>query len=153
MPTIQKLSETAAVTLAIYNDLRFPRTQQNADYDSRWKSTMTASDLYRIIATWESSVLFAAREGWIPSVAPECSRDKCKGKKCTSYIYQRASSTWVWRFPCCKIRTTILKDTMFYKSHYGPSKIIEIMWMFSMRTPLTTMSYCIFGRETSEIYA
>ena len=76
MPKVQKVSATAAVELAIFNDLRFPKTLPGADYESRWSSTMTASNLHMIIATWESAVLFTAREGWIPSLAPTCSQKK-----------------------------------------------------------------------------
>ena len=149
----QKVSTSGEIEVAVYNDLRFRKTVPGANYDSHWKSTMTATMLYQIIASWESAVLFAAREGWVPSTAPVCSRDRCQNKNCTSYLYKRASSTYVWRFRCCKTMHTILKDTMFYNSHYGPQKILELLWMISMRTPITTISYTVFGRQTSEIHA
>ena len=89
----QKVSASGAIEVAIYNDLRFPKTDPGADYDSCWSSTMTARTLYKIIASFESAVIFAAREGWINSIAPCCTRDKCQKQNRTSYLYKRASST------------------------------------------------------------
>ena len=48
---------------------------------------------------------------------------------------------------------TILKDTMFYNSTYGPPRLIELMWMVSMRVPINTISRAIFGSLSSEVYA
>ena len=93
MPKKQKVSASDAIEVAVYNDLRFPKSIPGADYNSCWSSTMTASKLYKIIASWESAVLFAAREGWVHSTAPHCSRDKCKEKNGSSYLYKRASTT------------------------------------------------------------
>ena len=74
----QKVSTSGEIEVAVYNDLRFD--------DSHWKSTMTVTMLYQIIASWESAVLFAVREDWVPSTAPACSRDRCQNKNCTSYL-------------------------------------------------------------------
>ena len=149
----QRLSTVADIELAIYNDLRFPKTDPSADYSSNWTPTSTASDLYKILATWESAVLFAAREGWVTSTAPVCSRDHCKSNKTKGYLYKRKPSNYVWRFSCCGSMVTILKDTMFYKSVYGPRKLLELMWMISMRVPINMISQTVFGRLTSEVYA
>ena len=48
MPKVQKVSAKAAVELAIFNDLRFPKTHPGADYESRWSPTMTLSNLQMI---------------------------------------------------------------------------------------------------------
>ena len=149
----QKVSLSSAIEVAVYNELRFTKSDHGADYDSHWTATMTATKLYKIIASWESAVLFAAREGWVQSTAPRCSRDMCQSKNCTSYLYKRASRSYVWRFRCCKRMSTILKDSMFYKSNYGPQKILELMWIVSLRIPINTISYTVFGRQTSEIHA
>ena len=45
----QRLSTTTEVDVAIYNDLRFPKTTPGADYDSKWTSTFTATDLYKVL--------------------------------------------------------------------------------------------------------
>ena len=91
--------------------------------------------------------LLHEKVGWL------CSGDRCQNINRTSYLYKWASSTYVWHFRCCKKMNTILKDTMFYNSNYWPQKILELMWMISLRTPITTISYTVFGRQTSEIHA
>ena len=153
MPKKQRLSSSTTIEVAIHNDLRFPKTVSGADYDSKWSSTSTASDLYKIIASWESAILFAAREGWVKSIAPRCSEKRCQTKNTTSYLYKRKECNWVWRFRCCRRMLTILKGSMFYNCTYGPGKLLELMWMMSMRTPMNMMSYTVFGRLSSEIAA
>ena len=89
MPKKQRLSTKTAIAVAIFNDLRFPMSVAGADYHGTWSSTSTASDLYKIIASWESAVLFAAREGWVKSIAPMCTETICQSKNTTSYLYKR----------------------------------------------------------------
>ena len=48
---------------------------------------------------------------------------------------------------------SILKSTMFYNSTYGPGTIIEIMWKFSSRMPVMTISRVVFGCKSSEIFS
>ena len=153
MPKKQRSLTSTAIEVAIHNDIRFPKTNPGADYHSVWSSNSTACDLYRIIRSWESAILFAAREGWVNSIAPRCKHNLCQGKNTTSYLYKRKECNWVWRFRCCRTMTTILKGSMFYNSSYGPGKLLEIMWMMSMRAPINMMSYTVFGRLTSEISA
>ena len=153
MPKIQRVGNDNKIQVGIYNDLRFPKTVPGADYDSRWSSSSTARDFYMITASWESAVLFAAREGWVHSIAPVCSRAKCHDRKKRAYLYKRKHCNWVWRFSCCATMVTILKDSMFYNNTYSPGKLLELMWMTSMRVPVTTISRSIFGCLSSEVYA
>ena len=92
MPKKQKVSATKTVEHAIYKDIRFPITTPGADYNSIWTATMTASQLYKIIASWESAVIFSAREGWVNATAPRCLRERCLDKNCKSYLYKRKAS-------------------------------------------------------------
>ena len=153
MPKIQRLNRDENIELAIHNDLRFPKTDVGADYDSRWSTSSTTKDLYKIIATWESAVLFAAREGWVHSTAPVCLRPLCRDRQKPGYLYKRKHCNWVWRFSCCATMVTILKDSMFYNNTYSPGKLLELMSMTSMRVPVTTISRSIFGCLSSEVYA
>ena len=50
-------------TFARVGDLKFPKTCSRADYDSRWCPTFHNRSLINVSACFESSVLFAAREG------------------------------------------------------------------------------------------
>ena len=76
-------------------DLAFPAEVSGANYDAQWKSDMTASDLYAILLTDESSILFCAREGWIDSDAPNCLRKCCNQKaNKSSYLYKRKKEVW-----------------------------------------------------------
>ena len=95
MPKIQRMGTDEKIELAIYNDLRFPKTVPGADYDTHWSSTSTARDLYMITASWESAVLFAAREGWVHSIAPLCGRPQCNDRNKQSYLYKRKHRNWV----------------------------------------------------------
>ena len=54
-----KLSET----FASFGDLRLPRSCRYADYDSRWSPDFNDRNLIYVTACYESTVLFAAREG------------------------------------------------------------------------------------------
>ena len=94
MPKKQRSLTSTAIEVAIHNDIRFPKTNPGADYDSVWSSNSTASDLYRIIRSWESAILFAAREGWVNSIAPRCKHNLCQVKNTTSYLYKRKECIW-----------------------------------------------------------
>ena len=122
----QKVSISRAIELAVYNDLRFTKSDPGADYNSHWTATMTATKLYKIIASWESAVIFAAREGWVQSTAPHCSRDMCQSKNCTSYLYKRASpAIYLWTPtlsldlgpPCSPLIISLLRSWIFNKKN------------------------------------
>ena len=88
-------------------DLQFPRTCPLADYDSCWVTTFNDRTLINLTACYESTVLFAAREGWISSSAPSCMKESCQGRTNSSYRTKRNDSnkkrakSCVWRFRCC----------------------------------------------------
>lgn len=150
---------TTDATLALFKDISFPRTCPGADYDTSWSGCFHDRTIYAITSCYESAVLFAAREGWIRADAPVCNRSACILKesdmcKRKSYIYKRRDICgWVWRFPCCRRRQSILLDSMFYKGKMGPGKLLEILWKLACRTPVSLISVLVFGRQTSEIYA
>ena len=68
--------------MASYGDLSFQRSCPFADYDSCWCPTFNDRMLINVTACYESTILFAAREGWINSVAPVCTRASCYGREC-----------------------------------------------------------------------
>ena len=57
MPKIQRMNRDDNIEMAIHNDLRFPKTDVGADYDSRWSTSSTTRDLYKIIATLKSGTI------------------------------------------------------------------------------------------------
>ena len=155
----RRCTYTAGVDMAKFHDISFPRTCPGADYDTSWNDCFHDRTIFAITSCYESAVLFAAREGWIIATAPVCQRTACIEKhkaicKRKSYIYKRRDIRgWVWRYPCCKGRHSILLHSMFYKGKMGPGKLIEILWKVACRTPISLISVLVFGRETSEIYA
>ena len=60
--------------IASIGDLNFPQTCLFANYDIYWCPTFTDRMLINVTACFESTILFAAREGWINSSAPVCTR-------------------------------------------------------------------------------
>ena len=150
---------TTDVQIAIFNDLSFPRTCPGADYDTSWHECFHDRTIFAITSCYESAILFAAREGWVIADAPVCEQQGCIAKhnaicKRKSYIYKRKDiHGWVWRYPCCKRRQSILLHSMFYRCKMGPGKLIEILWKLAGRTQVSLISVLIFGRHTSEIYA
>ena len=46
-----------------FDDLVFDVTCDSADYDSAWTSSLTDEKLFKVCLTFESTILFAAREG------------------------------------------------------------------------------------------
>ena len=124
----RRRKEESKNELAIFNDIQFPKNCPGADYDFSWNHTFCDINLFRVCLCWESAVLFAAREGWVNSVAPQC--QKCIGKKDnrTGYIFQRKGRRgWSWRMPCCKAMVAILKNSMFYHSNLSPGELLQIM--------------------------
>ena len=69
-----------------FNDLHFKNTSFGADYTSICTSKMTDRILHNVTACVESSILFAAREGWICSLAPKCMKQNCHQKDTTSFL-------------------------------------------------------------------
>ena len=123
-----------------------------AKYDAFWHEKMTATELYQVFQSDESSILFCARLGWIEATSPTCGKEKCRSKNTTSYVYKRKNGVWTWRFRCCKSTSSVFKNSMFYKSNYGPAKVLELMWYMASRIPVTTASHMIFARECSEVH-
>ena len=107
-------------------DLCFPMTP-GADYEAVWDAKMTASELYRVLFADESAIVFCARLGWIDSASPVCSKPQCRSKNTSSYLFRRKNGGWTWRFRCCKSTSSIFSNSMFYRSHYGPAKVLELM--------------------------
>ena len=94
-------TSTGGVDTAVFNDITFPRTFPGADYDTTWSDCFHDRNIFAVTSCYESTVLFAAREGWIQSQAPVCAQTKCierhmdMGKR-KSYIYKRIDITgWV----------------------------------------------------------
>ena len=137
---------------------RFPHTCPLADNDSCWTTTFNDRVLINVTACYESTVLFAAREGWINTIAPFCMKETCLGLSNSSYCTKLNNSSrmngksWVWRFRCCRARQTILKDSMFCNGKLQPGSILEIMWKISSCTPSAMIPRLIYGRQTSEVY-
>ena len=77
---------------AVYVDLKFPRLNPAADYDSTYCDTFNDRTLINVTQCWESSILFAAREGWVDVKAPKCAKNECIDKNNTSYCSQRGST-------------------------------------------------------------
>ena len=94
-------------------DLCFPMTP-GADYEALWDAKMTASELYRVLFTDESAILFCARLGWIDSASPVCSKPQCRSKNTSSYLFRRKNGGWTWRFRCCKSTSSIFSNSMFW---------------------------------------
>ena len=63
-----------------------------ADYVSSWSSRFNDRTLINVTACVESVIIFAAKQGWVSPVAPQCSREICKGKNNSSY--QRFKKYW-----------------------------------------------------------
>ena len=80
------------ISFVIYGDLKFPRVDPAADYDSNWSSTFNDRTLINITRCWESSIIFAARNGKVDSKAPICNRPECLNKNCSSYCSQRGKN-------------------------------------------------------------
>ena len=68
---------------AIFGDIKFPRKNPSADYDSKWDKLFTDRKLISVTHCYESSILFSAREGWVNSKALLCSKAQCTGKNRT----------------------------------------------------------------------
>ena len=108
-----------------YNDLVFEITCDAADYDSTWSSSITDEKLFKICLTFESTILFAAREGWVCSKSPSCRKASCSSALDRScYLQRRSAGSYRWISRCCKTSSSILKGSMFYKSTLG--KVPEI---------------------------
>ena len=143
---------------ASFGDFHFPRSCPLADYDSCWSPTFNDRTLINVTACYESSILFAAREGWINSSAPKCTKLACQTRNPSSRCTKRIDKSrpnrkgWCWRFYCCDRRQSILHNSMFYQGKLQPGNLIEIMWKIASRTPSTMIPRLIYGRATSEVY-
>ena len=110
-----------------FHDLIFPARCSGAEYHLRWSANMTTKDFYSVVMCKESAILFCAREGWISAVAPVCVKVGCRERKIrTSYIAEIKPGVWCWRYRCCRCTVSILKGSIFYKSQYGPAKVLEL---------------------------
>ena len=146
----QRLSSPSQ-RLVSFGDVQFPAVVSGANYDGEWNPTMTAAELYSILLTDESAILFCARNGWIESRAPICVKESCTSKaNTTGYLYKRKGGVWTWRLRCCKSTKSLFSESMFFQSHYGPAKVLELMFYMASRVPLTTSSFMIFGRLSRE---
>ena len=125
MPKKQKVSVSGAIDIAVYNDLRFPKSVAGADYNSCWGPTMTSSKLYKIIASWESAVLFAAREGWVHSTAPHCSRDKCQNKMAQATFIKEHQQLRSGDFVVVLQCTLYLRTVCFITRTTGPRRFLN----------------------------
>ena len=79
--------------VARFRDLVFPIRSNEADYEAEWNETMTSKDLYKILLTPESTILFCARQGWIDADAPTCTKASCCDKISRSYVYERKAGS------------------------------------------------------------
>ena len=142
-------------------DLLFPLVHLTSDYSTTQSSTLTDRQLINATNTLESTIVFAAKMGWIPSTAPICEKLSCTGKDTSSYLRKkkkrkRNQSTrnfWCWNFRCCGCIRSIFVDTIFFNSTYGPSVILEILWKVSSRIPVSMIPRLIFGLNKSEYYS
>ena len=122
---------------------------------------MTDRQLITVTTTLESSIIFAARMGWIPSTAPKCSLALCSLKNTTSYLRKKTKRKrgqnrlyyYYWNYRCCNRLRSVLHNTMFFNSTYGPPLILEILWKLSSRTPVSMIPRLIFGSNKSEYYS
>ena len=110
---------TKTVTTKRYNDLIFDVTCDAADYDSNGTAFLTDDTLFRICLTFESTIFYAARLGWVHSKAPVCSKPECSMLERSSYLQQRSCSRYRWITKCCKSTHSILKGSIFYRSTLG----------------------------------
>ena len=135
-------------------DIHFPCTCPSADYETRWTPKLNDRQLILITECYESTIIFAAREGWVNSQAPKCLRNECEGHNRTSYCFKRKGREgWYWRFRCCRRIQSLLHGSMFLRARLQPRNILEIMWKMSSRTPSTMIPKLIYGRRTSEVYS
>ena len=77
---------------AIFNDLKLPGVNPLADYDTKWDAKFNDRKLITATQCQESSVLFAAREGWVTSTAPSCNKSECSQKNNLSYCTLRSDT-------------------------------------------------------------
>ena len=80
----------ADIPVARFGDLLFPQNCQHADYYSCWTPKFNDRTLIFVTAYYESSVLFAAREGWVNSVSRMRTSPKCQDKVRSSYCAKRS---------------------------------------------------------------
>ena len=66
------LEQKEDTRIVSFGNLIFPQTCLLANYDIRWCPTFTDRMLINVMACFESTILFAARERWINSSAPVC---------------------------------------------------------------------------------
>ena len=93
----RRLDASCANQIAVCNDIRFPKLCSAANYEAIWRSDITESEIYGFTACWESAVMFAAREGWVRSKSPKCSKPECSKMNNSSYLKKRSDGSWCWR--------------------------------------------------------
>ena len=143
-----------------FRDLQFPMHQLSSHDASVYSTTMTDRQFFNATNTLESSIVFAAKMGWVPAIAPVCQNSSCTGKDKSSYLrkkvkrkrQQTSRNFWCWHFRCCGRIRSILHNTMFSNSTYGPSIILEVLWKLSSRTPVSMIPRLIFGHTKSEYH-
>ena len=114
---------------------------------------MNIRTLINVTACVGSTIIFAAREGWINSSAPICNKQACQGRNTSSYCYKRTDkNAFYWRFRCCRRRQSLLHGSMFFNGNLPPENILLIIWKISSRTPTTMIPRLIYGRPTSAVY-
>ena len=138
----------------VYNDICVQRTCPMADYNTEWTPTFNDRMLVNVTACFGSSLLFAAREGWINTHAPICTGSSCEGRNRTSYCSKRTGRKgFYWRFRCCKKWQSLLKGSMFAEGKLQPGNLLEILWKMASRTLSSMIPRLVYGRPTSEVYA
>lgn len=88
---------------------------------------MTDRQLITATSSLESTIVFAAKMGWIRSKAPNCSRELWSEKNNTSSLRKKGKRkrdqirlyNYFWRFRCCGRLHSVLRNTMFFNSTYG----------------------------------
>ena len=71
------------------DDLKFPSVDLKMNLPASWSQQMTDRVLINATNSYESSIIFAAKVGWIPSKAPYCQQLICKEKDTSSYLRQK----------------------------------------------------------------
>ena len=64
LPSIKRIRlDSIHNNYAVFGDLKFPRDNSLAGYDTQWTTTFNDRTLITVTQCWESSILFAARQG------------------------------------------------------------------------------------------
>ena len=83
---VDKTSPTPVFKVIKFHDIHFEKTFHGADYTSMCSPMMTDRIVHNVTACLESAILFSAREGWIPSLAPKGTKQKCNLKDTSSAL-------------------------------------------------------------------